>query len=196
MFSRMKTKQALRVFAREQRRTLSERQREEMSVRIADLYMQCFELERPNVLHLFLPIPNLLEVNTMHILEPLNKRYPNVKTVSSVIAEDQKTLLTVEVRYDSVFVTNNWGIREPVERIFCNELEIEEVLTPLLAIDKRGYRIGYGKGFYDRFFEKCSNEVKKTGLNYFAPLEELVPNDAWDVALSRLVDPENVTDFI
>jgi 5-formyltetrahydrofolate cyclo-ligase len=195
MFLSMNSKKELRTFAREQRSNLSESQRAEMSLLIADQYMQLFELDKPKVVHLFLPIVHLLEVNTMIILERLNTRYPEVKTVTSIIAEDGVNLLTVEVRFDSDFSVNSMDIPEPVRKVFCNEKEIEEVLTPLLATDMQGCRLGYGKGFYDRFFDKCLPNVVKTGINYFSPIETLIPKDSWDKPLSRLVNSKKVFFF-
>ena len=185
----------MRTSGRLQRKSLTDQERNDMSEAIAKRYLECFVIERPKVVHLFLPIVNLLEVNTMLILEHLNTYYPEVKTVTSIIADDQSTLLTVEVRYDSLMVKNEWGIPEPANRMFCNEKEIDEVLTPLLAVDLKGFRVGYGKGFYDRFFERCSSHVKKTGLNYFKPISELVVHDTWDIALTRLIEPESIILF-
>ena len=191
----MKTKEQARTYFRALRNELTPIQRMEQSERIVEQYMPCFEKEKPKVVHLFLPIEPLLEINTLLLLEKLNTQYSSVKTVTSIIAEDQHSLLTVEVRNDMTLVKNAWGISEPSERIFCDEKEIDEVLTPLLAVDVKGYRLGYGKGFYDRFFLLCATNVKKTGLNYFKPVEEVLPKDNWDVPLTRLISPEGVVCF-
>jgi 5-formyltetrahydrofolate cyclo-ligase len=97
------------------------------------------------------------------------------------------------VQYGMDFTLNAWGIPEPAELVFCDPLTIDEVLTPLLAMDERGVRLGYGKGFYDRFFGMCSPQVKKTGLNYFKPVHDEIPKDAWDVPMTRLIHPDGVS---
>jgi len=191
----MKTKQEIRTLCRQQRKELNAIQRDVMSKCIANHYMQCVAQEKPIVVHLFLPIEPLLEINTLLILKRLNTAYPKVKTVTSIIAEDQQTLLTVELRHDMPFIQNSWGIAEPEQRLFCDAKEIDEVLTPLLAVDQHGFRVGYGKGFYDRFFMQCEPSIKKTGLNYFKPVSERLPNDDWDVPLTRLISPDGVLYF-
>ncbi len=191
----MKSKQELRTLYRQERKKLTEKERARKSVRIADLFLTQVALEKPKVIHLFLPISSLLEVNTGLILEGLNLEYPHIKTVTSIIAEDQVSLLTVEVRHDTPLVQNAWGIPEPKQRILFDEQHIEEVLTPLLITDYRGVRLGYGKGFYDRFFLRCSPQVVKTGLNFFQALEEEIPQDPWDLPLTRLIYPDGIVNF-
>lgn len=191
----MKTKQELRTLCRQARRNLTVEERETYSKRVAQLFLGRVALEKPKVVHLFLPISALLEINTGLILEGLNFQYPDIKTVTSIIAEDQVSLLTVEVRYDTPLIQNAWGIPEPQQRILFDEQGIDEVLTPLLATDYRGVRLGYGKGFYDRFFEVCPPGVVKTGLNFFKPLEEEIPKDSWDQTLDRLIFPDGMVKF-
>ena len=42
--------------------------------------------------------------------------------------------------------------------------QIDVVFVPLLIFDKQGHRIGYGKGYYDRFLSKCKKDTIKVGL--------------------------------
>jgi 5-formyltetrahydrofolate cyclo-ligase len=189
----MKTKKEWRAHYMEQRRALSEEERVQKSQSIAEHYFKLFQTERPEVVHLFLSIAVKAEVDTRFILQKINQEYPQVKTVTSVIAEDQVSLLTIEVRMDTPLALNSWGIPEPTTRILFPEKEIQEVLTPLLAMDAAGYRLGYGKGFYDRFFAACSPSVKRTGINFFPMVTHDLPKDEWDVPLHRLVSSEGIT---
>ena len=176
----------------EQRRALTIEDRIQKSQSIAEHYFSLFETEHPEVVHLFLPMPSKAEVDTRFILQRINQQYPHVKTVTSVIAEDQVSLLTIEVRMDTPLALNTWGIPEPITRIIFPEKKIQEVLTPLLAMDSAGYRLGYGKGFYDRFFSRCSTSVKRTGINFFPVVYDELPKDSWDVPLHRLLSAENL----
>ena len=47
------------------------------------------------------------------------------------------------------------------------------VFVPLLAFDKAGNRVGYGKGFYDLFLSECRQDVIKVGLSFFEAEEEI-----------------------
>jgi len=191
----MKTKKEWRTHFQSQRLALTLEDRELRSLQLAQQYLSLFEKELPAVVHLFLPITSKAEIDTWIILKKINEAYPLVKTVTSVIADDQQSLETIEVRIDTPMLINSWGIPEPINRIHFPAKAVEEVLTPLLAADHKGYRLGYGKGFYDRFFENCSMSVVRTGLNFFPEIKEDLPHDAWDVKLHRLISPEGVHDF-
>ena len=177
-----------------QRLKLTAEERIQKSQSIAEHYLKLFQKECPKVLHLFLSMPAKAEVDTRFILERINTEYPDVKTLTSVMAHDQVSLLTVEVRMDTLLAYNQWGIPEPIRRISFPEQEIEEVLTPLLAMDTAGNRLGYGKGFYDRFFDSCTPAVKRTGLNFFSATTQELAKDLWDVPLHRLVTPEGIVE--
>ena len=64
-------------------------------------------------------------------------------------------------------VKNSYNIPEPVDGIQISTEQIDVVFIPLLAFDKTGHRIGYGKGFYDRFLANCKPETLKIGLSFF-----------------------------
>ena len=57
------------------------------------------------------------------------------------------------------FITNNWGIDEPISENTIETNKIDLVLIPLLAVDKNGNRVGYGKGFYDKMLQKSKTEI-------------------------------------
>ena len=73
--------------------------------------------------------------------------------------------------------------------------QIEVVFVPVLALDKRGHRVGYGKGFYDRFLAQCSAQVIKVGLSFFEPISEIKDTDKFDIPLDYAVTPSTVFKF-
>ncbi|HEX8461529.1 MAG TPA: 5-formyltetrahydrofolate cyclo-ligase, partial [Segetibacter sp.] len=73
--------------------------------------------------------------------------------------------------------------------------EIDLVFVPLLAYDKRGYRVGYGKGFYDRYLSLCKPEVLKVGFSYFGPEESIDDTHQFDVPLNYCITPDNIYEF-
>jgi 5-formyltetrahydrofolate cyclo-ligase len=72
--------------------------------------------------------------------------------------------------------------------------QIDLVLVPMLAFDKSGNRIGYGKGFYDRFLGKCLPDTQKIGLSYFDPVDK-IEVESTDIAMNAVVTPESVWEF-
>jgi 5-formyltetrahydrofolate cyclo-ligase len=66
------------------------------------------------------------------------------------------------------------------------------VLIPLLAFDKAGHRVGYGKGFYDRFLADCRPDVQKVGLSLELPIESITDPNPFDVPLDAVVMPDGI----
>ncbi|MEO1793533.1 MAG: 5-formyltetrahydrofolate cyclo-ligase [Pseudomonadota bacterium] len=91
-------------------------------------------------------------------------------------------------------VTTTWGIQEPDET--CPVVSPSVLLVPLLAIDRAGYRVGYGGGFYDRTiaaFREAGGLRFTIGLAYDAQVLDAVPRDAYDEPVDYILTPTGLT---
>lgn len=80
----------------------------------------------------------------------------------------------------------SFGIAEPLGEPF-NPANIDVVLTPGLVFDYQGYRLGYGKGFYDRFLKRLRPDAFICGVGYeFQVVENIYPHEA-DVPVHWIV---------
>ncbi len=95
----------------------------------------------------------------------------------------------VPVPYGS-FKTGAFGISEPQGQAYKGKIDV--TVTPLLAVNPKGFRIGYGKGFYDRYFN-CGESLK-IGLGYYFQIEDF-SEDEWDVALDEFVCERGIIKF-
>lgn len=143
--------------------------------------------------HLFLPIEKQKEINTEFILQILAGRDKEIVISKSNFEDASMThyLLTD----NTTIKVNTYGIPEPVDGIEVSTNRIEVVFVPLLAYDKKGNRVGYGKGFYDKFLSRCKNETIKIGLSYFDPeniIEDIQEND---IKLDYCITPFGVIQF-
>ena len=87
------------------------------------------------------------------------------------------------------------GIEEPQNgRIVSPEL-LDLVFVPLVAFDAQGYRVGYGKGFYDRYLARCKPGVIKIGFSFFEAEDRIDDTDAFDVPLNYCVTPQRTYVF-
>jgi len=143
--------------------------------------------------HLFLPIEAQKEVNTEFLLQILAGRDKEVVVSKSDFNTKGMThyLLTDNTKLQ----VNDYGIPEPVDGLEVPSQKIEVVFVPLLAYDKKGNRVGYGKGFYDQFLCQCKPDVIKIGLSYFDPEETISDVYESDVKLDFCVTPEGVIQF-
>ena len=83
------------------------------------------------------------------------------------------------------------GIPEPVTQAFRGYAAVKVI--PLLAINPRGYRLGYGGGFYDRYLSGA--QTIKVGLGYSFQITEKFEEDAWDQPLDAFVCEKGIITF-
>ena len=145
-----------------------------------------------NYYHIFLPIEEKHEVDTGPLIELLRQTGKSI-VVPKVIMDSrlEHYLLEEETMLD----LNHWGIPEPVEGKRVSADRIDLVFVPLLAFDSDGHRVGYGKGFYDRFLGTCRTDVLKIGLSFFDPVKKISDVAEDDIALDHCISPSGVYSF-
>jgi 5-formyltetrahydrofolate cyclo-ligase len=174
------------------RRGLSEKEVDEMSLDIANKILTLPIWEK-TYFHLFLPITELHEVNTEFILHLLSGKDKEICISKSDFESRNMThyLLTDNTKIKK----NEYNIPEPVDGIEVPVKKLEVVFVPLLAFDSTGNRVGYGKGFYDKFLAECNPNVIKIGLSFFEPEELISDVFEGDIKLDYCVTPKNVFKF-
>lgn len=185
-------KAELRKTMLQRRRALAAEEVAARSQRIADLFFEHFPLKPGQTVHVFLPIVKNNEVNTWPIIERLRKEHADVRVVVPVTDAAQNILTHHHLTEESVLVENPWGIPEPKDAQIIHADEVDVVLLPLLAFDRAGHRVGYGKGFYDRFLADCRPDVLKIGLSLEPPVERIADPNAFDVPLDYAITPQGV----
>src|SRR5690606_38494377 len=146
------------------RNALSPEEIEEKSVVIANQSLQ-LPIWNYSHFHLFLSIKKLNEVNTEPLLHILSGKDKNI--IISKTYFDTLSIEPILLTDNTVIKKNNWDIPEPENGIPFPAEKIEVIFIPLLAYDSLGNRVGYGKGFYDRFLAKCNPDCIKIGLSFF-----------------------------
>ncbi len=89
-----------------------------------------------------------------------------------------------EINIDSTLIKTPLGIDEPVDGPLVSTNSLDVLIIPLLAIDQHGYRLGYGKGFYDQLLTQCVKKPLLIGLGFATQLVDSLPHDAWDIPLN------------
>lgn len=175
-------------------KSLSAGQVEDRSQAIASQFFRNFKLSE-ECLHIFLSITKNNEVNTFFFINQILKEYPNVKL--AVPRSDFETGEMTHIRYDlhTKLKVNRLSIPEPVEGEIIDPSCFDMVLVPMLCFDMNGYRVGYGKGFYDRFLSKCRPETKKIGLCLFPPVDAIENVESFDIRLDAVVEPQKTHFF-
>ncbi len=87
-----------------------------------------------------------------------------------------------------------FGQPEPKNPVFSQSMP-SVVIVPVVAADRSGVRIGYGAGFYDRFFHtlrRTGREAAAVGICFSFQVLDLLPSDPWDVKLDMIVTDKDV----
>lgn len=189
------TKSELRKLYLEKRKSLSEVERESKSRKIADLFFGNFNLESVRFLHIFLAIEKALEIDTSVIYKRVWRDYPQIITVVPRVNLQTDTLDNLRFTAETQLIENKWHIFEPTGNEFIEADKIDMVLVPLLCFDRRGYRVGYGKGYYDKFLSECRADCLKIGLSFFEPIDEISDTHQYDVKLDFCITPERTINF-
>ena len=150
------------------------------------LNIQCF--------HTYLAIEKNKEPETQTIIQA--SWVFGRKVLISKIDFNKKSMSHHTYQSTDKIQVSNYGIPEPFNENFASINGLQAILVPLLVVDKKGNRVGYGKGFYDELLTKISYlKVKKIGL-CMSGLVDLIPYvEEHDVALDYCITPHKVYQF-
>lgn len=185
-------KKEIRKKYKELRQQITEDILVEKSLAIANRMLQ-LDVWDKTYYHLFLTIEKQKEVDTEFVLQILAGKDKEIVVSKSDFEtlEMSHFLLTDNTK----FRTNSYHIPEPINGLEVPVDKIEVVFVPLLAFDLKGNRVGYGKGFYDKFLSKCNPETIKIGLSFFEAEEEISDATNNDMRLNFCVTPDKIYTF-
>ncbi|MFT5075845.1 MAG: 5-formyltetrahydrofolate cyclo-ligase [Flavobacteriaceae bacterium] len=185
-------KEELRKKYKQKREELSLETIEELSLQIANQSLKLPIWESSNY-HLFLSISEKKEINTEYLLHILQGRDKSVIVPKSDFSSGE--LKHILLQDSTRLQPSSYGIPEPVSGIEIQVSIIDVVFVPLLVFDIEGNRVGYGKGFYDRFLAQCSANTIFIGLSFFEA-EPLMENSSLDIPLHYCITPFKTYSFI
>lgn len=188
------TKQELRKIYLDKRKNLSATVCAQDSRQLFNLFFSYFDLSFVKVLHTYLPIEKNHEPDTWIMVDRIRREFPHVRLSIPRTNTDG----TIEHFYFEglhQLQPNRWGIQEPKQGVPTPAEKIDVVIIPLLIVDKAGHRVGYGKGYYDRFLKTCRSDCKKIGLSFFEVVERIDDVDDQDVSLNACITPGGVLNF-
>lgn len=188
------TKPELRKIYLQKRQALSEAEYGQLNFQLYQHFFASVDLSFVKVLHTFLPIQSKKEVDTWLIIDRIKREHPHIRLSVPRVNATKGELENFYFEGLHQLITTEWGIQEPKQGIPTEPEKIDLVLVPLLTFDFKGHRIGYGKGYYDKFLARCKPETKKVGISLFPPIEKL-PSHAHDVQLTCCITPSGLIEF-
>ncbi len=192
-------KKELRIKYKELRKLLSKEEIENKSLAIANQLLQLNtsigdrKVWQGTYYHLFLTIAEQKEIDTEFILQILAGKDKEIVVSKSDFATLGMShyLLTDNTK----FKKNAYNIPEPLNGLEVPVNKIDVVFVPLLAFDLKGNRVGYGKGFYDKFLSECKSETIKIGLSFFEAETVIEDISLNDIRLNYCITPTEIYRF-
>lgn len=141
--------------------------------------------------HVFVPIKSQNEINTHLLIDYLF----NLNKTVVVPKVNDSQMINCKIDENVEWTIGRFDVPEPKQfEIIENDL-IEVVFVPMLICDQSGNRVGYGGGFYDRFFQEIGKDVLKIGINYFSPIEAIEDVEPTDIPLDYCITSREIVSF-
>ena len=180
----------LRSHYKKKRFSLTKQEVDDLSQRV------CKQLDKLNIwklkhYHIFISILKYNELDTSSIINKLKSE----QKIIIVPKISNNELVHIPINDETEFGLNEFGIKEPNDGNHFIIENLDIIFIPLLAFDIEGHRVGYGKGYYDRFLKLTKNSTLKIGLSFFDPINKILDIDDNDVKLDYCVTPKQVHKF-
>ena len=136
--------------------------------------------------------PSNYEVNTLNLLNEI-KRKKNIKVLLPVV-NSRDRMIFVKWDFLDILKVNKYGMLEPASKKMT--LVPNVALVPLLAFDKENYRLGYGKGYYDKFLNKylkLNKNIITIGVAFSFQKYNKLPISKFDVSLDYILTEKGIT---
>jgi 5-formyltetrahydrofolate cyclo-ligase len=180
-------KRSIRRDVIERRDALSSGERAARSVRIADRALALPEIDRATTVMAFWSFGS--EVETAPLLERLHAAG---KRVVLPRVEGEDVVAVVYETGDEVLAAT-FGAMEPTGSVTIEPADVDVVITPGVAFDREGSRIGYGGGFYDRFLPRTRADVAAIAIAFgLQVVDEPLPRGGFDRPVDAIVTEDEV----
>ena len=189
------TKSELRKVYLERRRSLPPDAHSTLSREIIDRLFTAVGFDSINAISCYVSLEHFGEVETGILFSRVWGVYPQIITTAPRIDAATHEIDSPIYQRDTLIQKNRWQIPEPAGSEIVAPEALDLVIVPLLCFDGRGHRVGYGKGFYDRYLQKCRPDCIKAGLSFFPPVDVIDDVHDSDVPLDLCITPSETFRF-
>ncbi len=180
----------LRSHYKKKRLSLTKQEVDHLSQRVCE-QLDKLSIWRLKHYHIFISISKYNEIDTSSIINKLKSK----QKIIIVPKISNNELVHIAINDQTEFSINEYGIKEPNNGNHFIIENLDLIFIPLLAFDLEGHRVGYGKGYYDRFLKLTNNSTLKIGLSFFDPINKILDIDDNDVKLDYCITPTQIHKF-
>lgn len=143
----------------------------------------------------YFPMTEKKEVTPQYFEEALRDAHPAYQLCFPQTDFKNCSMEPIADDGDMQTASNPFGVTGPVNGNIIAKNLLDVIFVPLAAFDQKGYRVGYGKGFYDRFLPQCKPGVITIGLSFFEAVPEITDANQFDVSLKYCITPQQLYEF-
>ncbi len=189
------TKQELRNFYLAKRFALTEAEYLQLNHLLCDKFFTAVDISFLKTIHTFLPLTEKHEPDTWLIIDRIRREFPHIRLSVPKVNTKLNELENFFFEGLHQLEKNKLGIPEPKQGVPTPTEKIDLVLVPLLAFDTQGHRVGYGKGYYDKFLKTITPACITLGLSLFPAIDKIDDINPNDVPLKSVMTPHNYYSF-
>ena len=187
------TKEEIRKEYKQKRRKINEAEKDKLE-RLILIQFQKLKLPAKAGFMSYLPIEVQNEYDPWLLEEYYLFVHENAALVYPLVNPKEETMRAVIVGEENEYEDNEYGVLEPIGGVKINPKDIGIMIVPLIAFDKNGHRVGYGKGYYDKYIAECSPDLIKIGVSFFDPIDIDDINE-FDKKLNYCITPTKTYKF-
>lgn len=177
----MLSKADVRLVIKQRNKCLSKAEREEQSVVILSQLANHPRFKAAQTIMLFSSLPD--EVDTHDFI----KQWAKTKRIVLPVVKGDDLVLSLFTSEKEMSI-GAFGISEPTNLAFEHLNDIDLIIVPGMAFDKKGHRLGRGRGYYDRFLSQPSTmSAYKIGICLPHQLVESVPTEGHDIMMDEVI---------
>lgn len=186
------TKEELRKKYKLLRSNYSDTLIDSLTAKCINILILNFNLENKNV-GIFLPIKSHKEPNLFLLFSELKLKNTFLFAPKSQIETNDMIFHRIDSMNDVQI--GPYQIPEPISLESIHNKDLDIILIPLLSFDSKGYRVGYGKGYYDKYLKNSPDKLIKIGISLFNEIERIDDVNSYDVQLNFCITPERLIKF-
>ena len=152
-----------------------------------------------------LELPEVIDAGTVLLYSSFGTEVSTEGMVARMLASgkrvllpyvvDDRTMEAADVLAGEPLVTSSYGPGEPSARIAIQPVAVDLVVIPGLAFDRRGHRLGYGGGHYDRYLARMGHAGIRVGVAFSLQVVDRIPEERGDVSVDLIVTEEGALDL-
>jgi 5-formyltetrahydrofolate cyclo-ligase len=177
------SKQHVRTTFKEYRSAYSDFSWKLLSHKIQRGFLKHMETENPTSVACYIHSNVSREVHTDLIISTCLKQ--GITVMVPRVVDFESNMELVELTNSTPLRESKWGIMEPDSMVMGTDMLPDVILVPMLGVDRFGYRLGYGKGYYDRFL--TGKALTKIGLSPESCIVHQLPVDSFDIPMDYVI---------